>query len=106
MRPRTVLLVLLFHATGACVFAEQQPLALATVSGVRIEQRDEDGDEWLHNHCVFHGVANVSGTQDAVAAALARHANVVEALSEDRGYNGCSPPGYGVGFFACSEGPR
>ena len=99
---RVLLLALL---ASACV-SEAQPLAFATVSGVRIATADEAGDEWLYEHCVYHGVATVENTEAAISAAQSRHSNFVEALSrssEDRGfYHSVS---YGVALFACTENP-
>jgi len=97
-------IVLLFAAT-AC--ADAYPLMYGTVSGVRIEPVDESGDEWLHQHCVFHGVGNVDSTSAAVAEAQLHRSNFVEPLSHSiEDSNGWTrSKGYGVAFFACQERP-
>ena len=96
--------LLLFSA--ACV-SDAQPLAFATVSGVRIQPADEAGDEWLHGHCVFHGLATLENTAEVVAAARERRSNFAEPLSqsvEERGF-WTKTTGYAVAFFACTENP-
>ena len=93
-------------AASACV-SDPYPLAYGNISGVRIQPVEEQGDEWLHEHCVFHGVDNVESTQDAIAKAQNHRSNFAEPLShaiEER--NGWARSrGYGVAFFACQEMP-
>ena len=99
-------IALLVAATSACV-SDAQPLMFGTVSGVRIQPVDEAGDEWLHEHCVFHGVTTVENTSAVVTAAQSRRSNFAEPLSqsvEERGAWSRSM-GYGVAFFACKESP-
>lgn len=98
-------LVLMLLMSSACAL-DTQPLAFATVSGVRIATADEAGDEWLHEHCVYRGVTTVENTAAAVTAAQSRRSNFVEALSrssEERGFY--TSISYGVAFFACTENP-
>jgi hypothetical protein len=93
-------------ATAACV-SDAQPLMFATVSGVRIQPTDEAGDEWLHAHCVFHGLATAENTQDVIAAAQAHRSNFAEPLSQsidDRGF-WSKTTSYSVAFFSCQESP-
>ncbi len=89
---------------AACV-SDAQPLMFGTVSGVRIQPVDEAGDEWLHEHCVFHGVATVESTAAVVSDAEARRSNVAEPLSESVEERGgwSKTTGYGVAFFACDK---
>ncbi len=96
--------VALLLATAACANAE---LTASTVSGVRIQTADEDGDEWLHNHCVFKGAATIRNTAEAVAGAQARRSNFVEPLSQSVEERGLwkRTTGYGVAYFACQESP-
>jgi hypothetical protein len=97
---------LLFVLSTSCV-SDAQPLMFAVVSGVRIQPADEAGDEWLHGHCVFHGVATAENTRDVIAAAQSRRANFAEPLSqseEERGF-WSKVISYDVAFFACTENP-
>jgi len=97
--------LVLFCALGACV-SEPQPLAFATISGVRIATVDEDGDEWLHDHCVYHGICTVESTAAAVAAAQAQRSNFVEALTRSTDETTWSTSvTYGVALFTCGENP-
>jgi hypothetical protein len=97
---------LLFVLSASCV-SDAQPLMFAVVSGVRIQPADEAGDEWLHGHCVYHGVTTAESTRDVITAAQLKRANFAEPLSqsvEDRGF-WSKVTSYDVAFFACTENP-
>ena len=97
---------LLLLATSACV-SDAQPLMFAVVDGVRVQPADEAGDEWLHGHCVFHGVTTAETTRHIVAVAQERHSNFAEPLSqsvEERGF-WTRTTSWDVAFFACTENP-
>ncbi len=89
---------------AACV-SDAQPLMFGVVSGVRIQPVDEPGDEWLHEHCVFRGVATVESTAEVVSAAQTRRSNFAEPISQSSEERGAwsRTTGYGVAFFACNK---
>ncbi len=91
-------------ATTACI-SDAQPLMFGVVSGVRIQPVDEPGDEWLHEHCVFRGVATVESTAEVVSAAQTRRSNFAEPISQSSEERGAwsRTTGYGVAFCACNK---
>ena len=91
------------------------PLQVTNVTAVRVQAVNEDGDEWLHDHCVFRGTAVVGDYTSAVATALARQSNFVEPLYRSTSSSSSTNNGvvtsasfaesHPVVLFSCSENP-
>jgi len=98
--------LILALCASACI-SDAEPLVFTTTNGIRIQPADEAGDEWLHSHCVFHGMSAAESTGDVIAAAQQKHANFAEPLSrstEERGF-WTRVLAYDVAYFACTERP-
>jgi hypothetical protein len=64
-------------AAGCGVIGPAPPLSPQGAS-VKMVQADEQGDEWLHDHCVYTGTIEATSSNDARNRAAASAANVLE----------------------------
>lgn len=77
-----IALIALIGTLAACISYPPAPPAKVLVGAerVRVQEMSEDGDAWLHEHCVFKGTMMSLGDAGARARAIEKGANFAEPM--------------------------